>query len=136
MSGKGPNKAEGRFSCLAAERTSETAAMPSDPLTDSLRALVAQAVDDTVGRAVEDAIARALPEVVRRAALPQYLTRQGVIDLTGWSARHLSNLQSQRRIPYHKRGRTVLFKTSDVEAYLAEGRVPAKRRGGEQTVTS
>lgn len=110
--------------------------MPSDPFSDSLRALVSEAVDDTVSRAVEDAITRALPEVVRRAALPAYLTRQGVMDLTGWSARHLSYLQAQRRIPYHKRGRTVLFKTADVEAYLAEGRVPEKRRGGQQTVTS
>ena len=101
--------------------------MPTDPLTDSLRALVAEAVDDTVGRAVEEAIVRALPEVVRRAALPPYLTRQGVMDLAGWSARHLSYLQAQRRIPYHKRGRTVLFKTADVEAYLAEGRVPPRK---------
>lgn len=104
--------------------------MPSDPFTESLRSLVSEAVADAVGAAVEDAVAHALPGVVRRASLPPYLTRRGVMDLTGWSARKLSCLQAQRRLPYHKWGRTVLFRTEDVEAYLAEGRVEAREDQG------
>ncbi len=96
-----------------------------DSLEHFVNALVVSAVRDAVGPAVETALTAALPDIVRRAALPVYLTRAEVCDLTGWSPRHLSYLQAQRRIPYFKRGRTVVFKTADIEAYLDAGRIEA-----------
>ncbi len=99
--------------------------MDPDPLSFSLRRFVVAAVAEAVQPAVVAALKQALPEILRRAALPPLLTRQQVMELTGWSERKLAYLQAQRRLPYLKRGRSVLFKTEDVEAFLAEGYVPA-----------
>ena len=82
---------------------------------------VAAALGEAFGPVVEDALRRALPEVVRRAQIPPYLTRRQVLAITGWSDRRLSYLQAERRIPFIKRGRTVLFRAADVERYLMEG---------------
>lgn len=100
--------------------------MPTDPLSSHLQDILADALEGAVEQAVAQALVAALPEVLRRSALPVYLTREGVTELTGWSARKLSYLQAQRRLPYIKRGRTVLFRTTDVEAYLGEGYVSAR----------
>lgn len=103
--------------------------MPPLDLTDSLRALAADAVRDAVQPAVAAALAAAMPEILRRAALPVYLSRQQVMEMTGWSDRKLAYLQAKRRLAFVKRGRTVVFRTADVEAYLGDGYVPAKRTG-------
>lgn len=111
---------------------------PLPDISQTLRFLLAAVVAEAVQPAVAAALQQALPEILRRASRPAYLTRQQVMDLTGWSERKLAYLQSQRRLPYLKRGRSVLFKTEDVEAYLAEGYVPAapppseRRRAGDR----
>ncbi len=102
--------------------------MTPDPLSDSLRVLVAAAVADAIGPAVRQAVEEAIPEVARRAALPPYLTKVELSELTGWSARKIDYMRSSRTLPYIRRGRTVLFRTADVEALLMEGYVPAKGR--------
>lgn len=105
--------------------------MHSPDFTDSLRALAADAVRDAVQPAVAAALAEALPEILRRAALPVYLTRQQVMKMTGWSSRKLAYLQAENQIAFVKRGRAVLFRTADIESYLDEGYVPARRRPHE-----
>ena len=107
--------------------------MPHPYLTDALRALAAEVVRDAVTPAVAAALGAALPEVLRRAALPVYLTKKELGALTGWSPRKIDYMLAGRRLSAIRRGRTVLFKTADIEAYLHEGYVPAinAERGGE-----
>ena len=105
--------------------------MTPDPLTETLRVLVAEAVADAVGPTVRRAVEEALPEVARRAALPPYLTKRELSEMTGWSERKVDYMRSNRTLPYIKRGRTVLFRTADVEALLMEGYVPARSREHE-----
>lgn len=101
-----------------------------DPITTAIKAAILSSVSEAVRPAVAEALADALPEVIRRAKLPLYLTRRQVIALTGWSDRHLSYLQAGRRIPFLKRGRTVLFRAADVERYMLAGFVvPADWQG-------
>ncbi len=102
--------------------------MTPDPLSESLRALVADAVADAIGPAVRQAVEDALPEVARRAALPPYLNKVELSELTGWSARKVDYMRSKGTLPYIRRGRTVLFRTADIESLLMEGYVPAKGR--------
>ena len=100
--------------------------MTPDPLSESLRTLVAAAVADAIGPAVRQAVEDALPEVARRAAIPPFLNKAQLSELTGWSARKIDYARQNRTLPCIKRGRTVLFRTSDVEEMLMEGYVPAK----------
>ena len=98
--------------------------MTTDPLSESLRVLVAAAVAETISPVVRQAVEDAIPEVARRAALPTYLTKSQLSELTGWSPRKIDYARQDRTLPYIKRGRTVLFRTADVERLLMEGYVP------------
>lgn len=101
--------------------------MLTNDLNTALQAIILTAVSDAVRPAVAEALIDALPEVIRRAALPPYLSRKQVLELTGWSDRHLSYLQSTGRLPFSKRGRTVRFLTKDIEQHICEAYVPAKK---------
>ena len=79
-----------------------------------------------MSEAVEAALTRALPEAVRRALAKPYLTKPELMELTGWSSRRVEYVKSKREIPFVKRGRTVLFPTEEVYAFLEMGRVPAR----------
>ena len=77
--------------------------------------------------AVEAALARALPEAIRRASLPEYQSREEAAAYVGRSARTLDRLRASGVLAYTKRGGRVLYATADLDAYLAAGRVPARR---------
>jgi excisionase family DNA binding protein len=72
--------------------------------------------------ATEDAL-RAL---LKRVELGPYLTPARVCELTGWSRRKLGYLQAEGRLPFYQEGRSILFKTEDVLAFIEEGEVPAR----------
>lgn len=76
--------------------------------------------------AVEEALLACLPGVLRRARLPPYLDTRQLCDLTGWSVRKVAYLRKERRVPFIRRGRSVLYRTADVEAYLDEALVKAR----------
>lgn len=102
------------------------ALMTRDPLSPFIRTLVAEVLRDEGTTVVASALKQALPDILRRAQLPPYLTKKQLCELTGWSARKVAYLKSERRIPFVQRGRTVLFPTAEIEAYLNEGFVPAR----------
>lgn len=112
---------------LLTPQKQEEEAPVSGPLPDP------RAFEAALESALQKALVGPVAEAIRRAKLPLYLSRKEVLDLTGWSDRKLSYLQAQRRLPYVKRGRTVLFKAADVEAYMLEGYVPAKGRSKSKT---
>lgn len=91
-----------------------------------LRTLVAEVIRDEVEAAVGAALESTLPEVVRRAQYPEYMSREEAASYIGRSVRSLDTLRSTGTIPFTKRGGRVLLAVSDLDAYLAEGRVPAK----------
>lgn len=74
-------------------------------------------------------VAESLPGVFRQATMKPYLTNDEVAELTGWSKRQLANRRKSGSLPYTKRGRTVLYRTEDVEAFLAAGYVPSSTNG-------
>lgn len=79
-----------------------------------------------ISEAVRAAVATAIPEAVRAATTKPFLTKAELMDLTGWSARQVEYKKSRRELPFVRRGRTVLFPTDEVHAYLREGYVPAR----------
>lgn len=79
-----------------------------------------------IERAVEAAVSRAVPPAVERGTRRPYMTKAELMELTGWSSRTVEYRKAQRQIPYVRQGRTVLFPTGEVEAYLRAGYVPVK----------
>lgn len=100
---------------------------PDSQLTAFLRALLAAVVREEVGPAVRDALDDALPGAIRAASTPAYLSREGAAEYIGRSVRSLDHLRKSGRLPYSKRGRRVVIATADLDAFLAEGHVPARQ---------
>ena len=86
-----------------------------------------EALESVVEEAVTRALIEALPEAVRRANEKPFLTKREVMELTGWSSRQVEYKKANRELPFIRRGRTILFPTDAVHAYLNEGLVPARR---------
>jgi excisionase family DNA binding protein len=57
--------------------------------------------------------------------MDQLLTPQEAADRLGTSLRFVRRLVLERRIPYIKLGRHVRITTSDLDAFIAAGRVEA-----------
>ena len=98
------------------------------PLEDALARAVDNAIAESLGPAVQDALAAVLPDIIRRASIPTLLTTAELADLTGWSTRHIEYLRARRRLPFVKIGRSIRFKTADVESLLDDGRVEARAK--------
>ena len=97
-----------------------------DPTSTDFRNLIASAIREEVAPIVQAAVLRAVPEAIRRSRLPEYLNRHGLARETGWSLSKIDSMRRSGKLPHIKRGGTVLFKTSDVEAFLGEGYIPAE----------
>ncbi len=78
--------------------------------------------------ALSEALTDVLPAVIRRASLPAYLTRDELADLTGWSVRKIDYRRQVGLLPYTRVGRSIRFRTADVESLLDEARVEARVR--------
>ncbi len=76
----------------------------------------------SLGPAFQDSLTRS----IRQAVQPKYLTKAGLCELTGWSSRQVEYKKQRREIPFVQHGRSVLFPTDVVYAFLEKGYVPAR----------
>jgi excisionase family DNA binding protein len=68
-----------------------------------------------------------LPDLIRQNVSKEFLTIDETVELTGFSRRHLQFLRSEKRIPYHKHGRKILFNRSELLQFLEDNHI--KPRG-------
>lgn len=80
-----------------------------------------------IADAVREALKEELPELVEEATRKEWLTREEVKDLTGWSDRTLQHLRDTRQIPFSQHGRKILYPTEGVLSFLDAHRVAAHR---------
>lgn len=59
-----------------------------------------------------------LPELVKEATAKPYLTKEELMDLTGWSSRSIQNLRDTNQIPYTKHGRKILYPRKGIMKFL------------------
>ena len=86
---------------------------------DALRRIVSDAVNT--------AVQNAIPDLIRRTTRKPWLTRDEVLELTGWSVRTLAYLRQERKIAFSQEGRKILYETASLERLLESGYVPARR---------
>ena len=86
-------------------------------------------LENLVRNTVVEAIKQELPATIARATAKPLLTKKELMALTGWSSRTVEYRKASAKIPYIRRGRTVLFKTDDVYQYFEDGYVQAKGEG-------
>ena len=71
-----------------------------------------------IAEAIRDEIDTKLPELVKEATRKPYLTKEELMDLTGWSSRTIQHLRDSRQIPYSKHGRKILYPTEGILEFL------------------
>ena len=100
--------------------------MQTDALPEVLSRLSVEELARRLGKQATEALLTDMPEMIRRGRLGEYLNDNQAQEETGLSKRQLRYLREERRIPYHKNGRTILYRTSELFALINEGRVPAR----------
>jgi hypothetical protein len=88
-----------------------------------------------VTEAVKDALEQELPSLVKQATRKEWLTREEVKDLTGWSDRTLQHLRDTRQIPFAQHGRKILYPTEGFFDFLEAHRIePRSEAPGAEEV--
>ncbi|MCH8558444.1 MAG: helix-turn-helix domain-containing protein [Balneolia bacterium] len=82
-----------------------------------------------IKQAVSDAISEILPELVQKATAKEYLTKDDLMKLTGWSSRTIQNLRDTQQIPFSQHGRKILYPYAGIIEFLKENHInPRKTR--------
>lgn len=64
-----------------------------------------------------------IPEIVRKATEKPWMTKEELMDLTGWSSRTLQHLRDSNQIPYSKHGRKILYPRDGIMEFLEDHRI-------------
>jgi len=66
----------------------------------------------------EKKINETLPELVKEATAKPWLTKEELMDLTGWSSRTIQHLRDSNQIPYSQHGRKILYPRKGILEFL------------------
>jgi len=80
-------------------------------------------LETLIREAVENAIQDILPTLIRKATAKEWLTRDEVKALTGWSTSTLQNLRNTRQIQYSQHGHKILYPYDELMAFLRANRI-------------
>lgn len=82
---------------------------------------------DELQTIIEDAVSRTMrsvvPDLVRQATQKEFLTKEEVMRLTGFSSRKLQYLRDTREIPYTQHGRKILYPYKGVLEFLESNKI-------------
>ncbi len=71
-------------------------------------------IDQSIKKSIENSV----PGIIRRATSKEFLTKDELIKLTGWSSRSLQNLRSTRQIPFSQHGKKILYPYDGILEFL------------------
>lgn len=80
-------------------------------------------LQSTITKAVQDAISDLVPTLVRKATAKEFLTKEELQNLTGWSSRTIQNLRDTRQIPFSQHGRKILYPYTGIMQFLKENNI-------------
>jgi hypothetical protein len=76
-------------------------------------------IRDAIHRAFEDAI----PSIVKKVTAKDWLTKDEVLEMTGWSSRTLQYMRTSRQIPFSKHNRKIMYPSAGIEQFLKDHNV-------------
>jgi hypothetical protein len=75
-------------------------------------------LEAVIKKAVAEVMADTLPQLVRKAAAKEFLTKDELMEFTGWSSRTIQNLRDTRQIPFSQHGRKILYPYDGIIAFM------------------
>ncbi|MCH8487283.1 MAG: helix-turn-helix domain-containing protein [Candidatus Cyclonatronum sp.] len=82
-----------------------------------------QELDQAIKQAVSEAVQEVLPVLIRKATAKEFLTKEELQELTGWSARTLQNLRDTRQIPFSQHGKKILYPYDGIMQFLKDNHI-------------
>lgn len=59
-----------------------------------------------------------LPELIKELGKKEWLTKEELIELTGWSSRTIQHMRDSKQIPYSQHGRKILYPRKGIMDFL------------------
>jgi len=87
-------------------------------MSDSVIVTTETALEKVLNKIFEKKINESLPELVKEATAKPWMTKEELIDLTGWSSRTIQHLRDSNQIPYSKHGRKILYPRKGILKFL------------------
>lgn len=86
---------------------------------------------DDLQKAIREAvrleIMEKFPELIHEATAKPWLTKEELMDLTGWSSRTIQNLRDTRQIPFSQHGHKILYPRKGIMEFLENNHVKSWR---------
>ena len=98
-------------------------------MNQPIQTIVADArlLKEFITEAVTLAVENAMPTVIRRSKQKEWLTKDELKELTGWSNRTIQYLRDTRQIPFAQHGRKILYPTAGIEQFLKDHHVKPQK---------
>jgi len=77
-------------------------------------------LQQAIREAVSEAIREQVPEIVREATAKPWMTKQELMELTGWSSRTLQHMRDSNQIPYSQHGHKILYPRDGILQFLED----------------
>ncbi|WP_409028824.1 helix-turn-helix domain-containing protein [Gracilimonas sediminicola] len=84
-------------------------------------------IEVAVKKAVKEAT-KDLDEKIRQATMPEYLTTDGLMEMTGWSRRTCQYMRDTRQITFIQHGRKILYPTADLYEFFDSHKIEQRNR--------
>jgi len=75
-------------------------------------------LEEIFSKLFEKKIKETLPELIEEATAKPWLSKEELMELTGWSSRSIQNLRDTNQIPYSKHGRKILYPRKGILEFL------------------
>ena len=83
-------------------------------------------IQDAVKEAVDEAL-KNIHKVIRKGTTPPYLTKEMVMEITGWSGRTIQHMRDTRQIDFVQHGRKILYPTDALYEFFENHRIKASK---------
>lgn len=90
---------------------------------NSLAVVSISELNKIIEESVEEVLQKSLPKIIKRANLPTYLDTENLCKLANFSPSKCQYLRDKNKIPFLQQGRTVLYPTEEILAYLEQHRI-------------
>lgn len=84
-------------------------------------------LQEIIGRAVSEAVREQVPQIVREATAKEWLTKEEVKELTGWSSRTLQNMRDTKQIPFSQHGHKILYPRKGIIEFLEDHHITPRQ---------
>ena len=80
-------------------------------------------IQELLSKVVADVIRHHIQGMIKESTSKQYLTKEELMQLTGWSSRTLQNLRDTNQISYIQHGYKILYPRSEIMQFLDDHKI-------------